>query len=141
MRRRWRAGYADFGRIQIPPLPFPLILTDRADGTLWLVSYTLTPPYSDGYGFITINSTLPTRPNRRIYAANEEPWLPAPYPTRLIVRNGYLGVEITDFPQAHTDQDQAPLYATVGLQRAVREIISSTEVLGEYAWVPTTVAS
>lgn len=125
--------------ITIPPVANNLILTDRDDGTLWHVSYTLTPPHADGYGFITINSTIPDGFDKRVYAVNEEPWVARNPMARLIVRGGRLGVEVFDDISPVTDQDQARLIARRGLQRAVRDIISSTVFLGEYAWVPITV--
>ena len=111
-RKQWW-GYTDIGAIQIPPNPFYLILTDRADGTQWRVAFNTTQPSSDNLGYISITTSFPgnqiadgtTAPlpypyqNCRFFDAYDEPvlgYMDTAQTTygRLIVRSGYLGLEV-----------------------------------------------
>lgn len=128
--RRWpfytRGGYTNFGGIQIPPLPQNVVLTDRGTGTLWHLSFTTDPPAADGLGYITINDSIPTQPDKRVYPANEEPILDTQPRIQLFVRDGYLGMEVDDLPIMVTDRDQMPIHARVSLLRTGRRIIIPT---------------
>ena len=80
------------GRIQIPPLPVILALTDRADGTVWY----LTHDTANG-GYIGITDTAPASTKLRLqvqrYAANEGPYVATRQPVRFLVRGGRIGYE------------------------------------------------
>lgn len=134
------------GRPQIPPLPGYVVLTDRADGTLWLLTWSnaqanITP---DNEGHISISDVIPTtrRAATRVYTAGEEPFL-AEIPHRLIVRNGRLGFEYSALPAPDTDRDQALITARKGDARnKVREFKIATgwrdgdALIDAVAWVP-----
>jgi hypothetical protein len=86
--RRQVMGYVDYGSAAIPPLPDGVVLTDRDDGTLWLVSHDMTVPDA----MVTITDTWPTRLKVSIYPANEGPYI-GPN-AMLFVRGGLLGIDI-----------------------------------------------
>lgn len=115
-----RSGFANFGGILIPSMSLNHVLTDRGDGTRWFLSFTTTPGDVDGLGYITINDTLPIRPDQRVYRAFEEPYLIGQPKVRLFVRDGYLGMEVFE---TSSGQSQARIMARVGLLREGREII------------------
>src|SRR5262245_52254782 len=106
MTRRTVQGYLDMGRIQIPPLPQNIILTDRADGTQWLLSHSdRTEPSSDGEGHIAIISNFHlTDSDYVIYGAYDEPVLKEDPRVRLIVRGGRLGYDIEELPRMVQDR-------------------------------------
>lgn len=124
----WRYGrprrigaYTDLGPIRIPPRGPHLILTDRGDGTLWHLSFTTTPPSTDGDGYITLNSTIPSDPYKIIYGPYDGPWVNEDI--QLFVRDGYLGMDNPDQRDWYTDHDQARIMARSGLLTEGREII------------------
>lgn len=159
-RPRWWYGWADLGPIQIMPVPPFIILTDRADGTKWWVTFNTTTFSLDSLGYISISTTSPpiNNPgNILTYGAFEEPWLTNGQDangslTRLIVRGGFLGVEVlvqgepghaTGGPTgAVAQQGQHVTYAlqaNVGFNLPMRNIILSQTTPGQYAWVPVTI--
>lgn len=141
-QRRMVNGYLDMGRITIPPLPVHIILTDRDDGTLWHLSYTLTPPAVDGYGYITLNSDIPTDPMRRIFDAYDGPVLADSPQVKLMVRGGNLGYDGSELPVWLHDRDQARIFARIQNLVALREIVLGTtwrSVPDVIAWSPYTV--
>lgn len=129
-----RARYNDMAFI--PPLSARVVLTDRADGVLWLLSFTTTPPAADGLGYISINSTLPGSPdqgNYTVYGAYSGPvvtWVSTPVEhsqgvdpspnvfARLLVRGGFLGFEA--IPDRVSGGRVVPRRR---VERGVREII------------------
>lgn len=87
-------GYTDLGPIRIPVLPQYMALTDRADGTVWYLQHTLTPPASDGYGYISISDQQPAGRDVVVYAAYEGPIVGTNPNLRLLIRGGRLGYEV-----------------------------------------------
>lgn len=141
--RRLRNGYSNFGAIAIPPLPSPIILTDRDDGTKWLVSFDITTsPPVDGYGRIMINSVygnIGRRDGIAEYAAGDEPYLEQDGQYKLIVREGRLGFEFIPFEQGNTDNDGMKLYARLSGTRSLRRIYLSESTHNSMrtpAWTP-----
>lgn len=139
-------GYTDMGPIQIPPLPRHIILTDRdGSGAKWWLTFNLSPTTSDGFGYVSISSTLPPSGQESItYAAFNEPYIPlSSGVARLIVRGGYLGVDASPPGQGITDAETLQLYARqAGLNIPMRRIIlsSTTDKKGPlYSWVPYTI--
>jgi hypothetical protein len=132
------------GPIQIPPVPRFIILTDRADGTLWWLTYNLTPPAADGFGYISITTASPQSSQESItYAAFNEPYIPMDSGfARLIVRSGFLGVDASSPGQGITDIETLQIYARKGgLNIPMRRLIlsSTTDKKGAlYSWVPFT---
>jgi hypothetical protein len=104
-----------------------VILTDRADETLWLLSFNTAEPSVDGLGYISIVAPVPERPDRgnfRVFGPYDGPLLVAePSPTRfrvlrLLVRSGYLGYEETDLTTR-----QGRVMARRKMEALVREIV------------------
>jgi hypothetical protein len=108
MRRRI-GGYTDFGSIQIPPRAQPIILTDREDGTLWLVSFNTDDP--ERLSISDTFSTIQRKDGARVYAADDGPKMDEDGQFTLIVRGGNIGLEFTEFPRAITARDDSPPYA------------------------------
>ncbi len=137
MRRRIN-GYTNFGGYQFPILPQQIILTDRADGTRWLLSHNRTTASSDGLGSISIDDAPNLfRGDYRIYSPDEGPILATDPTVRLIVRGGYLGVDIEALPTYILDLDQSRVLTRRGTESFSREIIeatSSSDNYPEFAW-------
>ncbi len=138
--RRHVAGYTDMGRIRIPPLPYGTVLTDRADGTLWLLTHTQSLPGPDGEGYFSITDVIPRSVNTRVYAAYDEPPVESQPNMRVIIRNGSLGVEVpVDRGQGVTDMDVAPLQTRKGYERRTAYLYAPEDwnLLGYVlAWSP-----
>lgn len=92
-QKRYKHGYPDFGPTRLPVIPMVLILTDRADGSLWLVSWNSTdfsPP--DINGRISINSVpFDLYYGSRMPKAQDGVYLKSNYV--LFVRSGRLGLD------------------------------------------------
>jgi hypothetical protein len=131
---RYAGAFRDYGRIRIPSLPSGIILTDRADGTLWLISHNLDAASSDGFGYISIRTPMPNVITKT-YQAGEEPYFNDDPTYRLIIRNGYLGVEILPLSPHVADQDNAPIYTRKGVSSTIRKIFASQ---GFVVWEPDT---
>lgn len=105
--------------MRIPPLPKFIILTDKDDGTEWLLTHS--DDDVDGVDLhISINdaglsgvSTLES-PNVIRYPANEGPLVG--HGLRLFVRDGRLGLETTD------TVGYAPVFTRVGVERESHEL-------------------
>lgn len=120
--RRLRGGYSDLGPIQIPSMPQGIVLTDRADGTLYLVSFNTTPP--EHLSITTDFSTIQHREGVRIYAADDGPKMDEDGEFTLIISNGQIGFDYTPFPRKVLARDDAPPFARQNTsQRAQRQII------------------
>jgi hypothetical protein len=147
-RRQWW-GFTDMGPIQTPANPINLILTDRTTGTQYWVTLNLTTNSSDGFGYIAINSTLPSisrGPYRSIvtYDAFDEPIISNQNGTisRLIIDNGYLGVDVTQINAQQSILNAPPLYLNndtglEGFNTELAQIILSISTPGWYSWLPT----
>lgn len=137
-------GYADFGPIRIAPLPQGIVLTDRDDGTLWLLSHTQDPVGPDGEGYITINDYIHPAIIHTVYDAYEGPivdTIPIRRTLRLLVRGGYLGYEVIDFGRATTDIDHAPIQTRRIVNRRTANIYVPTSFNTNgnvLAWEPRT---
>lgn len=146
-RRQWY-GFTDMGRIQIAPVPRYIVLTDRADSvSLWWLSINTTEFSADNLGYISIVSGLPPASkaytgNIETFAAYEEPYFKGidnGALTRLIVRNGFLGVDVVAPTIPVRAENNLRLIATqlnTGFNQPLRELILSTSPPGFYSWVP-----
>lgn len=120
--RRLRSGYSDLGPIQIPSMPQGIVLTDRANGSFWLVSFNSTVP--ERLSISSVYSTIQHREGVRIYAADDGPKMDEDGEYTLIVRSGRLGFDYTPFPRKVTARDDAPPYARQNTaQRALRKLV------------------
>jgi hypothetical protein len=107
--RRLRSGYSNLGPIQIPPRAAAFVLTDRDDGTLYLVSFN-----TDTVERLSINTnyaSIQRREGVRIYEADDGPYMDEDHEYRIFVRAGRIGLEYTPSERAISDIDQAPPYA------------------------------
>jgi hypothetical protein len=166
-RRMWW-GYTDMGRIQIPPNPKYLILTDRTSSKLWWVTFN-APGASDGFGYVALNDKFPcnsyidgasngprTVPspkaynNCAIYDAYAEPVIGFLNPStfvRLIVDNGFLGVSVEQVKaQIGADPISPPIVliqdtGTLSFNQELVTIIldANTSPLSYLVWVPSTI--
>lgn len=107
--RRLPNGYSNLGPIQIPPRPQAIVLTDRADGSLWMVSFNTTAPER-----LSINSDYSTIRNLegvRLYAADDGPKMDEDGEYSLIIRGGHIGFDYNPFPRYETARDDSPPFA------------------------------
>lgn len=115
--RRKKNGYSDFGAIQIPPRPNPMVLTDRTTGLQWMLSFETNP---DRISITQDLSALQKREGARVYDKDDGPAFDQDGEFTIFIDNGRLGVKYTPFPGHEVAFDNAPIYARqVNDQRAV----------------------
>ena len=137
-------GYADFGPIRIAPLPQGIVITDRDDGTLWLLSHTQDPVGPDGEGYVSINDYIHPAIHYNVYEAYEEPIvdiIPIRQAIRLLVRGGYFGYEIVNFGHATSDINHGPIQTRKEVNRRTARIyipLSFNTNENVLAWEPET---
>ena len=112
------------GKARIPPLPLNIVLTDRDDATLWLLSHTT----SDGVDYIMLTDTIPTTKDVFTYGPYDGPYLTHEHNEqevlRLFVRGQRLGFErVDDGIPWLAAQGQPRLWTRNGLSTTHREII------------------
>ncbi len=119
MRRQVRRvfGYYDLGPVQIPPFPTRIILTDREDGTLWVLSH------DEEREHVMITDTFPTDRHYTIYGPWDGPTLGTHPRVQLLIRNGQLGYEQDDNPVWLRDRDQARILSRRGRTTTYTEIV------------------
>lgn len=117
-------------RPQIPPFPMYFVLTDRADGTKWVLRWSTNGanPPADGLGWVSISNQLPTdfEGGFVVYGPRDGPRLANKPEMQLLVRGGYLGYEMATLPNPTTDMDQPRILARNGLIFSFRKIILGT---------------
>lgn len=106
--------------MRIPILPPRVYMTDRADGTVWWLTFNTTVSSVDSLGYISITDTLTTgdKGNYRTFGAYDGPYIGLDPITRLFIRSGYLGYEVVT-SGVHNGRSMA----RKGVERAGREII------------------
>lgn len=107
--RRLRSGYSDLGRVQIPPRPQIIILTDRVDGSQWMVSFNSSAP--ERLSIVSTFSTIQRLEGARIYSANEGPTMDEDGEFILFIRGGRIGLEYSKFAIGEIALADAPPYA------------------------------
>lgn len=130
--------------MQKPPLPHGIAIHDRADNTLWLVSHTQTPGGPDGEGYISIMDTWPDTVTPTEYPAFGEPYISNFPEAKLIIRGGYLGIDIIELPRGVVDIDSGPIYTRKGVQRRTAFIFKPDAFveLGQVlAWTPEVITA
>lgn len=120
--RYWR-GYWNLGPIRIPPLPQGIVLTDRDDGTLWLLSLNVVESSPDDNGHFSITDTIPSNMDTRTFEANDEPYMAENSRVRILIRGGRIGYEIDEPPIGITDRDIGKLMARSGNSSHLAELI------------------
>ncbi len=114
-----------------PPFPPFTVLTDRADGTLWVLSHDVTGEYvainDQGLLINPVVSSTIMFPDFTVYPAYQGPIIPDepsnPYgqaakQKRLLVRNGYLGYE-----DIEPEVEQGRVMTRRRMSRILRRII------------------
>lgn len=136
----WSKPGSGLGIMQLPLLPQYMVLVDRADGSLWTLTHSITPPASDGFGYISITSGKPDFDGYYFFDVGREPVLAVNPTVRIIIRDGYLGYT-TDEPLRgiQTDRDQARIMTRRSTFDETREIIRPTGWIEgtALAWSPT----
>jgi len=131
------SGFSDLG-VMFPYGVGRFTLTDRADGTKWLVSWNTDVTTSDGFGYITITNdfTLLDHGNgeRNIeYGPDEGPLLNnGQY--MLMIRGRRLGVDYRPFPPGVTDASTSVKPYAQKHQVTPRLIYFNPS--GKFAWTP-----
>lgn len=115
------------GPIIIPNRPSFVILTDRADGSAWMLTY------NNDSGIERLSITQPPLNYRnegaRIYDANNGPVLDEDGEYSVIVRGGRVGIEYTPFPVSIVGRDDAPTYARKAGNNSRRIVIDPAPLL------------
>lgn len=135
------AGYTDLGGIDIAPRPQMILMTDRGDGTIWLLSSN-TEHYSiDGLGHISITNTIPNKMDFILYGPYDGPIITGPPDDiKLLVRDGTLGYEFEPHPIWLGRRENAPVLTRHLLDRSYREIVTPDtwqnpgDMLGWHVW-------
>lgn len=107
--RRLSNGYSNLGPFQFPFWAQAIILTDRADGSLWMVSFNTSSP--ERLSINSIYSTIQRKEGVRLYAADDGPKMDEDGEFTLIIRSGRLGFEYNPFPRYEVARDDSPPYA------------------------------
>lgn len=136
--QRAHAERSDYEFIAVPPKSPRVILTDRGDASLWLLTFSTAEASADGLGYISIMQPVPEIPdkgNLHVYGQYDGPyiqWVDTPTKhtqgadprfarppvSRLFIRDGYLGFEVVNF-----NTRSGRTIARQRVQRINREII------------------
>lgn len=114
-RKRWR-GYTDLGAVRVPPLPAVLILTDRADGTLYKLVHNGDRIGLDDDVAVNLSDGV-------VFSASQGPTFSSDPTVRLIVRGGALGYEVISLPIGITDIGNLRLLTRRGFDAITYEIV------------------
>lgn len=116
MKRLWN-GFWDMGKVQVPPLPPKLILTDRVTGERKQLSFNTE---TDVLTAIAVD-------NRKeagiVYEAYNEPRFPEDWRYRLVLSNGVYQAELVSEPDYVTEHGNLSIYARSG--NSSREVLLS----------------
>lgn len=110
-RRYLRSGYTDLGSIQIPPRPQGIVLTDRNDGSLWLLSFSTNP--RERLSIVNTYSTIQRSEGVTIYGPYEGPVMDEDGEFQLMLRGGRLGFDYRPFPVGTQAKDNMVPYARI----------------------------
>lgn len=107
--RTTRAGYADFGPQHIPPYPELVVLTDRNDGSQWLVGVNVSPP--ERLSIISPYVAIKAAGNVVVYDKDSGPYFATGNGLfKLMLRGGRIGLEYNAFPPGVKGYSSAPIY-------------------------------
>lgn len=112
--RRLPNGYSDLGPVIIPPLPQPIVLTDRRTRTQYMVTYSTVDATPDDLGHLAINTniTFEKKVGIRVY---DDPFDGPVFGDhgeyRLMIRNARIGIDYTPYAHGEQDRDGAPIFA------------------------------
>lgn len=123
---RWLpSGYSDLGPVQIPPYPQIVVLTDRADGSQWLVSFNATTSIPERLSISSIFASIQKSEGARVYGIDDGPYI-GNGDYKLIIRGGRIGLEYIPFPNGIEDFNAPPIYAET-LTRSTRLVRIDSE--------------
>ena len=116
----WRRvkGFTDLGSIRIPPIAATLVLTDRATGTEYALIHDSAGDFiglDDAASRVDVASAV-------VFSAFQGPILSADPTVRLLVRNGFLGYEVTALATSVADLDGSRVLSRRGNQSTILEI-------------------
>lgn len=127
------------GPVHIPPVPEAIILTDRDDGTKWLISWDNVVTSIDNRGHITLNSTIAMGQEAvRTYGVDDGPKLGGSGEYSLIVRGGHLGLDYEPFSRGVEDIDNAPTFARKRASNTLRQLFIDLSSHHLLAWTDET---
>lgn len=114
--RRQINGYVDMGQPQIPPRPNYIVMTDRSNGTDYVLAYT------GGTGTATIapSATMPRSPDVSRFGAYDGPYLNGA--VRLYMSGGTLTGEAID--PADLPVNTPRVFARKGNSRLLLEVLA-----------------
>ncbi len=127
-------AYLPNQQIRIPPTPAFVVLTDRDDGTEWVLSHDSTGEYVaiNDAGLVKGGDARFNWQDIILYGPYDGPIVPSPSrnrhyelatKVRLLVRGGFLGYEEINPSQSYGEPTQARILTRRGLSRTIREII------------------
>lgn len=136
--QRARTERGDLEFIAVPPKSPRVVLTDRGNASLWLLTFSVAEASADGLGYISIMQPVPELPDKgnlhvygpydgpyirwvdtpTVHSQGADPRFGSPPVGRLFVRDGYLGFEVVD-----TTTRSGRTIARQRVQRINREII------------------
>lgn len=128
------ARLPDSNRPRIPPLPQFIVMTDRADGTEWVLTHDVTGEYIaiNDHGLDIVGDKLGQWTDVVRYGPYEGPYVKDPVAKpdvaiqpqfRLLIRGGYLGFEQVDEPPSKREIQNARILTRRGVSRTIREIL------------------
>lgn len=112
--RMQRNGYSDLGRQKISLVPQITVLTDRADGSLWVVTFETSPKERIGITDLATYAVTNIIEGAKLYTAFRGPALDTTQvggSFTLFVRSGRIGIDFRTFPVGEIDIDTPPAYA------------------------------
>lgn len=136
--QRSRTERSDLEFIAVPPRSPRVVLTDRGNASLWLLTFSTVEASDDGLGYISILQPVPELPDKgnlhvygpfdgpyirwvdtpTVHSQGTDPRFGAPPAARLFIRDGYLGFETVDLTTR-----SGRTIARQRVQRINREII------------------
>lgn len=124
-----RGGFTNMGSVSVPPMPLPLLLTDRDTGKVWNVSFSMSGP--DAVGRMSINDDLRVaiRDGSQVYPVGSEPvvFYDQTGYYRLFVRDARIGIDYTPFGSGETAYAYTPVFARIFADNVnVRQVYGKT---------------
>jgi len=116
-----RQGFANFGGARIPPIPQHIILTDRDDGTEWVLMHDATGQYVG-----ISDAGVGRRKDFIVFHPWDGPTLDGFPNVRMLIRGGRLGYELIDASRHKTAQQLVLTRRRV--ERRILELIVPTVI-------------
>lgn len=135
-----RGGFTYMGTVSVPPMPLPLLLTDRDTGKVWNVSFNIIQTTPDGIGRLSINDDLRVaiRDGSQVYPVGSEPVVFSDQTGyyRIFVRDSRIGMDYTPFGSGETAYHYNPIFARIfGDNVNVRQVFGRTTDKGRLSLI------